>query len=407
MKSTTIMGAFLFVLSGVGCIEAERRESAEDTLAADTAPGPSDTDDASDLEGPDVVEADGDTDGDTTADLVEVAPDDTHDTDTNDTSDIEDVVTSHPCLPAGCLEPDASCPLSVGFCWVEAACVPNGQLNPDNTCERCDSGLSPRAWRTLTDGQECDDGVACTADDYCRSGVCRGESSCTSSFACLTPTCDPVANECVASIDEGRCFIEDKCYSDGQLLVSRCGRCDPNTNQEAWTPGDGHEPDDDLDQANPLTFNELTVTTGIDTDPAWNGPWSSSTLSPLLDVDAFAFVFTSASGFTRPVFKVEHVAALPLEVCVYMRCLPELNETTRPTTTVTCGGSDTKKTFDGWVGCCKSSNNLAAEYLPSQAWCDRGGIRISTRAEAGLTVRRSVPPASPDCHGYAFRWGMR
>lgn len=407
MRTRTIIGALLLALTTVGCIEAERRARVEDTAADDTGRGPNDTDEVPDLEVSDAMEPDDDAKGDTTADLVEVAPDDTHDTDTSDASDTAEVVISLPCLPAGCIEPDESCPLSEGFCWVGAGCVPNGQINPDNTCQQCDSGLSPQAWSTLEDGQECDDGVDCTVSDYCKGGVCRGESSCTSSFACLTPSCDPAENECIASIDAGRCFIEDTCYSDGQLLVSRCARCDPNTNQEAWTPGDGHEPDDDLEQANALPFNELTVTTGIDLDTAWNGPWTSSTLSPLLDVDAFTFVFPSNYGFTRPVFKVEHVAALPLEVCVYMRCLPELNETTRPTTTVTCGGSDTKKTFDGWVGCCRSSNSLAAEYLPPQAWCDRGGQKVATRAEAGLTVRRSVPPASPDCHGYAFRWGMR
>lgn len=402
MKNTAIIATASFVLAAVGCIDAERTARVEDSSSTDTSTGPNDTATGDDSE-------DGVAEVEPDDDLAEVEPEEVADADSADTVDAEEdeVAPNHPCLPAGCQEPNGDCPLSVGFCWIEAGCVLNGQTNPDNSCLRCDSGLSPRAWRALEDGQGCDDGVDCTANDYCKGGVCRGESSCTSSFSCLTPTCDPIANECVAVIDDGRCFIEDTCYSEGQLLVSRCSRCDPTTNQEAWTPGDGHEPDDALDQANALTFNERTVTTGMDLDPAWNGPWSSSTLSPLLDVDAFTFVFPSAMGFTRPVFKVEHVAALPLEVCVYMRCLPEENETTRPTTTVTCGGSDTKKTFDGWVGCCRQSNTLTAEYLPSQTWCDRGGVKVSTRAEAGMLIRRSVPPASPDCHGYTFRWGMR
>ena len=389
-------------LSSVGCIEAERRAPLEDTSTVDTGPGLEDTDASADGEG-DGAEVE-------PSDGAEVEPDDTADTDTGlDTRDGQDteVTPTHPCLPAGCQQPGDTCPLSVGFCWLDAACVSNGATKTDNTCQRCDSGLSPLEWRTLEDGEACDDAVDCTANDYCKGGTCRGESSCTSSLSCLTPSCDVVANECVDAIDEGRCFIEDQCYSDGQLLVSRCARCDPRTNQEEWTPGDGHEPDEDLDQANPLPFNDLTVTSGTNQDLAWNGPWTTSTLSPLLDVDAFAFVFPSASGFTRPVFKVEHVAALPLEVCVYMRCLPELNESTRPTTTVTCAGSDTKKNFNGWVGCCRTSNSLAAEHLPTQAWCDRGGTIVNTRAEAGVTIRRSVPPASPDCHAYTLRWGMR
>ncbi|HRE89839.1 MAG TPA: hypothetical protein PK095_11945 [Myxococcota bacterium] len=393
--------ALVSVLSAAGCIEAERKARVEDSTGLETDTDSRDTDETPDLEVEDGVEPE-DLREVEASDLVEVTPDDT-----NDTVEPEGIVTPLPCLPAGCVEPDQSCPLTVGYCWVDGGCVPNGETNPANTCERCDSGVSPRAWRALQDGQDCDDGVTCTANDYCRSGVCRGESSCTSTFACLTPTCDPVANECVASIDEGRCFIDGQCYSDGQVRVGGCARCNPGADQEAWTPGDGHEPDDDLEQANALAFNDRIVTTGTNTDSAWNGPWTTSTLSPLLDTDAFAYVFNSAQGFTRPVVKIDHGAALPLEVCVYMRCLPELNEDTRPTTTVTCGGSDTKKTFDGWVGCCRTSNTLASEFLPTQAWCERSGTKVMTLAEAGVTIRRSVPPASPDCHGYTLRWGVR
>lgn len=394
MRLTVTLLTLAALASGLcsGCIEARRMTGSDLETTPDED---ADTDLIEDSTSSDT--SDSDTNDATANDT------NSNDTTSNDTND----ATGPSCLPAGCVEPDATCALAPGSCWIDGACVADGDRDPENSCRHCDATASPRAWKTLPDASGCDDGLDCTKDDICRQGSCRGESTCTSSLSCLTPICDAVENACVDTIDPGRCFFRDACYSEGQPLAGHCARCEPSTSQIEPTPGDRHEPDDSLEQANPLAFNDALVTTGLNADPAWNGPWTTSTLSPLLDIDAFAFVFMSSAGFTRPVVKVDQASSLPLEVCVYIRCLPEEGESTRPISNATCAGTDTKKSVDGWVGCCRNGNSLTSEYIPSQAWCERSGTKVVTRTEAGATIRRTTPPAAPDCHSYTLRWGMR
>lgn len=405
MNRLTPHFVFWVLLSGSACIENTRRATEGDT-AIDTTP----VDEVlGDVE-PDTVE---DTFKDTVAvdtaevDTIELDTDDTNDAlDTEDTEQDTEVV-EHICLPAGCKTASENCAVAVGFCWVDGGCVPNDQRNPANTCQRCDSGVSPQAWRTLSDGWDCDDGVTCTTNDICRSGVCSGDTDCPGTLSCLTPVCDVQVNACVDTIDERRCFIAGRCMSDGEAGALRCARCAAEVSQTELTPGDGNEPDDTFEQANALTFNELAVTTGNDFDAGWNGPWTTSTLAPVLDVDSFTYEFTSAQGFTRPLVKVSRADTLQLEVCVYMRCKYEEGDVNRPLANVTCGGGDTKKTNGDWVGCCRNGTTLAQEYIPSGAWCERSGTKLTARAEVMTTLRRVVPPAQPECYPYTLRWGMR
>ncbi len=58
-------------------------------------------------------------------------------------------------------------------CLIGGECVPDGERNPSNACELCDLRNSSREW-TLSSGS-CDDGDACTFDNFCRDGECVGE----------------------------------------------------------------------------------------------------------------------------------------------------------------------------------------------------------------------------------------
>jgi hypothetical protein len=402
------------ILTSSACIENSRRSSPLDTtsdaddVAADVA-DVSETDadepdaDEPDAEVAETVEVDADA-VEVDADVVEVADADV--VEVEDT-DVEVEVVQLACLPAGCVEPGSGCALSSGFCWIEGRCVAGQEVDPHNECRYCEPSSSPRAWKSVGDGKECDDGLTCTKGDICRQGLCGGETDCPSALSCLTPVCDPSENACVNQVDAGRCYYGGQCHSAGEVTQAGCSHCDPTLNRDGATPGDGNEPDDTLDFGNPLTFNELTVTTGTNNDPAWNGPWTSSTLSPILDIDVFGFTFPSSGVFTKPVFKLSQASAVEVEVCVYVRCLPEADQSTRPITNVTCSGSDTKKSVDGWVGCCRARTELEREQGPSQSWCIREGTMVATRAEAAATIRRIVPPATPECHPYSLRWGMR
>lgn len=374
----------LFV--SAGCIEGTRRTQVFDTVEPDTF-----QDDTAQL---DTVE-----DTDTSVDDTDTSVDDT------DTSDTD--VSLHPCLPAGCVEPGPACALSPGFCWIDG-CVADDTRNPENSCEHCKAGVAARAWTKLADAESCDDGLDCTENDICRQGVCRGESLCSSALDCVTSRCDPTAKVCVDEIRTDMCRFGGECYEKGQLTPQNCGRCDPAISQTEPVAGDAYEPNDGLDQATSLTYNNLVLTTAADQDVAWNGPWTHGTLSPALDTDAYTWLFTVTSGVVNyPVVKVTRVAGVQLDVCVYARCLPEAGENTRPLTKAQCTDNDQTDSDGQWTGCCRTLGASDIVLGPTKVWCERGDDEVTARVEAAVTLRRVVPPVSPACYPYELRWGVR
>jgi len=342
---------------------------------------------------------------DATVDASEEVEADTPPVEVHDGDEVE-TTTTFRCLPDGCIEPGPGCALEEGFCFIEGLCIVDGAPRERSKCELCDAAASPRVWK-LADGVACDDGLGCTKDDVCRQGVCQGEVDCPSGSACETPRCNPETNSCDRVVDNGRCRISNTCFSAGQVTGDRCGTCDPEVTQTAWTPGDGQEPDDDFETAHLLERPEALVTTAIDQDPGWKGPWTSSTLSPATDVDVFGFTYATSFSFQRPVLKLTRSDLAPIESCLYIRCLPNADEGTRPQASVTCGGTDTKKSFDDWVGCCRVDTNETLTYNPSSAWCERAGVKVGNDAEAVMTFRRALSGGEAGCLPYILRWGAR
>ena len=190
-------------------------------------------------------------------------------------------------------------------CLIDGLCVAPGAINEANSCERCDPGARVDGWTALPDGDACEDGLFCTADDQCQAGLCVGGSptDCTASAdscnsatcsedldACVaTPlatgaACDDDANECTLDVceagscthpavtdgfdclDDGYpctadrcaaglcthpiltgCLIEGACVSAGELHpVQICLECDSAAPSE-WSPTeDGNACDDGL-----------------------------------------------------------------------------------------------------------------------------------------------------------------
>ena len=387
MNRTHALLVLLFV--SAGCIEGTRRTQVLDTVDTDTRQGDdtTQTDTAVD-------------DTDTSVDDPDTAVDDTDTT-------IDTDVSLHPCLPEGCVEPGPACSLSPGFCWIEG-CVADGTRNPENSCEHCKAGVDPRAWTTRPDAESCDDGLDCTEKDICRQGVCRGESLCGSPLPCVTSHCDATAKACVDEIHTDMCRLEGECYSKGQFTPQNCGRCDPSISQTEPVAGDAYEPNDELDQATPLTFNDVVITSSSDQDIGWNGPWTHGTLSPALDTDAYTWIFKATSGVaTHPVVRVTRVAGVQLDVCVYARCLPETGQNTRPLTKARCTDSDQTDSDGQWTGCCRTLGAADVTLGPTKIWCERSDDEVTTRVEAAVTLRRIVPPLSPACYPYELYWGVR
>ena len=98
-------------------------------------------------------------------------------------------------------------------CQVEDPCRDSGACNPA-------TGLCDLA--ALPEGAPCDDGNACTQNDYCRNSTCTGENPviCTASDQChLAGTCNPVTGKCTnpkvqdgtACNDDNLCTQTDTC----------------------------------------------------------------------------------------------------------------------------------------------------------------------------------------------------
>jgi MYXO-CTERM domain-containing protein len=106
---------------------------------------------------------------------------------------------------------------------------------------------------TRPENSPCDDGNACTRNDLCRSGVCRGYApvQCTALDAChVAGTCDPATGECsnppaedgIPCDDGSACTRSDSCQQgvctgadpvvcQAQDQCHPAGTCDPATGQ--------------------------------------------------------------------------------------------------------------------------------------------------------------------------------
>ena len=79
------------------------------------------------------------------------------------------------------------------------------------------------------DGDECDDGLACTTGETCDAGACSSPSPLDCSdddTACSTAICDEDAGGCSNEIPEDKCLIGDDCFDHGDIVWSTCKICD-------------------------------------------------------------------------------------------------------------------------------------------------------------------------------------
>ena len=107
-----------------------------------------------------------------------------------------------------------------GRCEIASSGATTCDSSSDTACRRntCDAGTGLCFPTDVAAGEGCDDGDACTTQDVCVSGLCRGfgTETCDDGNACTTDSCDPdlgcqhVANNLPCD-DGDRCTIGDHC----------------------------------------------------------------------------------------------------------------------------------------------------------------------------------------------------
>ncbi len=117
-------------------------------------------------------------------------------------------------------------------------CFKKGAPNPAAPCKICDPTRSAVLWSPRSGGS-CDDGNACTRNDYCSNGTCKGTyygDLCSDGFSCTTDQCDGKGGCLGSKLKVGHCLINGACYKDkAKNPTSGCYHCDVNKTVKAWT----------------------------------------------------------------------------------------------------------------------------------------------------------------------------
>ena len=147
--------------------------------------------------------------------------------------------TTSACNGVGC-DPPTAIP---GWCAIDGVCYAAGALGP-NPCQHCDPA-KPTVWVNRPPGAECDDGEACTKNEVCQSGLCKGEVFvCDDGDPCTDDTC--VAEACTFPLAADKCSIAEACVGAGELNPDNdCQACNPSKEQSDWSNRDPGEPCDD------------------------------------------------------------------------------------------------------------------------------------------------------------------
>ena len=138
------------------------------------------------------------------------------------------------CTADNCAAGKCTNTVQTGYCVINGKCVAHGAANPTNQCELC-AQASVYSW-TASSGSACDDAKACTYDDRCVKGVCKGKPfTCDDKLACTTDGCN-TKGYCTFKIKAGYCAIGGACFASGAVnSTNKCLRCVPAKNTKAWT----------------------------------------------------------------------------------------------------------------------------------------------------------------------------
>jgi hypothetical protein len=109
-----------------------------------------------------------------------------------------------------------------GLCLVDGACYAAAAKDPDNNCRGCTPTASQTAWTPIVGSAGCSDGDACTQDDHCQDGECKGTAvSCDDNNVCTDDSCD-AALGCLHTDKAGTCDDGDACTTGDTCSGGKC-----------------------------------------------------------------------------------------------------------------------------------------------------------------------------------------
>jgi len=155
---------------------------------------------------------------------------------------------------------------TLGSAMATVICQSVGQCGDMNPCTD-DSCTGQQCQHVANDANDPDDGLFCNGvEQACQAGMIVYQippPNCNDGLACTSDSCNEVQDQCVNSIQAGRCAINGVCYMLAELNpMNDCEVCDPFTNQTGWSqrpPGGACGNPANTDCDNPDTCNGAGV----------------------------------------------------------------------------------------------------------------------------------------------------
>ncbi|MGC4114207.1 MAG: S8 family serine peptidase [Myxococcales bacterium] len=121
---------------------------------------------------------------------------------------------------------DDGCGGTCAVCIIQEECIADGAREPGKDCSACAATASPTAW-SPTSGEPCDDHDLCTQASLCVDGVCQGGDPlvCPEIDACHAPgNCSPATGTCSSSRrpDGTACDDSNACTTNDQCRIGAC-----------------------------------------------------------------------------------------------------------------------------------------------------------------------------------------
>lgn len=125
-------------------------------------------------------------------------------------------------------------------------CFRDGDRHPDDQCKICrhsttgdGEGSPPGTSWADANGLSCDDNYACSKDDQCDNGLCRGTdyaAQCNDNLPCTHDGCDGKGGCLKHELRPGWCLIGGQCYmNDTSNPANNCSKCDTSKSTSSWT----------------------------------------------------------------------------------------------------------------------------------------------------------------------------
>ncbi len=162
-------------------------------------------------------------------------------------------------------------------CLINGKCVDNLEKNKANICQQCDIDRNKFGWSFSPATTLCRKSVGiCDKAEYCtgNSFVCPTDVKYGNTKICYNSQkpcvesqyCDGVSNDCQKpSIKSGKCFINDACYSDGDLFAtSECLTCQSFKTQTDWSMTQSKCDSEDTCGADGFCFESNIIPTNQD-----------------------------------------------------------------------------------------------------------------------------------------------